>query len=242
MRPMAGCDYRRHVLCYYNRFARCYDWGEFIRRDTRHKVLALSGWRPWERVLDVCTGTGELALVFARRGAEVVGVDIAKGMLECAAAKQADPKPTWLLMDATDLGFKDGAFGISTISLALHHMPEAIQRSVLAEVARVTRRRIVIVEPHTPTNPRLWSIWAAISSWFSESERMLEWARQDFVGTCRAAGLDTEGVLVTTFGIHRITFCRPNRGVSRSSTAERPVSRPVGAGPHGNIARQEAQG
>ena len=99
-----------------------------------------------------------------------------------------------------------------------------------------------VVEPHTPANPWLWSIWAAISSWFYESEHMLEWARQDFAGTCRAAGLDTEGVLVTTFGIHRITFFAPNREVSRSSTAERPVSRPVGAGPRGNIARQEAQG
>jgi ubiquinone/menaquinone biosynthesis C-methylase UbiE len=211
MRSTSKCDYRRHVLHYYNRFAGCYDWGEFIRRDTRRKTLALSGWRSWENVLDICTGTGELALAFARQGAEVVGVDIAKGVLECAATKLADPQPTWLVMDATNLGFKDRAFDIATISLALHHMPEAIQCRVLAEMARVTRRRIVIVEPHTPANPRLWSIWATISSWFDESEHMLAWARQDFAGTCRAAGLKIAAILVTTFGIHRITVCTPDR-------------------------------
>jgi len=58
-------------------------------------------------------------------------------------------------MDATKLHFEDGAFDISTIGFALHHMLEPTQRRVLAEMVRVTRRKIVIVEPHTPANPRL---------------------------------------------------------------------------------------
>jgi hypothetical protein len=69
---------------------------------------------------------------------------------------------------------------------------------------------------------------------------MLAWARQDFAGTCRAAGLEIEAILVTTLGIHRITLCAPNRGAIRSSTAARPTSRLVGARPRGNLAKKEA--
>ena len=40
---MVEDNYRRHVLYFYNRFARRYDWGEPFRRNTRHKAVALSG-------------------------------------------------------------------------------------------------------------------------------------------------------------------------------------------------------
>jgi len=209
---MTEQDYRRHVLYYYNRFAKYYDWGEPFRRSTRHKAVALSGWRPGEKVLDVCTGTGELALAFARRGAQVVGVDIARGVLERAAAKAVNPKPTWLEMDATDLRFEDKAFDISTLGFALHHMLEPTQRRVLAEMVRVTRKSIVITEPNTPANPRLQPIWATVHSWIDQSEYHPEWSRQDFSGTCRAVGLRVEKIQLATFGIHRVTLCKPIGG------------------------------
>ncbi len=202
-------DYRQHVLCFYNRFAKRYDWGEIFRRNTRGKAVILSGWRPGDRVLDVCTGTGEQAMAFARRGAKVVGVDIARGVLECAAAKTACQRPAWLEMDATELGFRDKAFDISTISFILHHMPEPVQCRLLTEVACVTRKRIVIIEPHTPANPRLQPIWAVIHARFDESEYHTEWSRQDFPETCRSVGLKVEAVCLATFGIHRLTVCTP---------------------------------
>ena len=89
-------NFRRHVLYYYNRFASLYDLGEFIRYGTRQKAVALSGWQPGETVLDLCTGTGGLALAFASLGAPVVGVDIARGMLKRAAAKSRGCDCAWL--------------------------------------------------------------------------------------------------------------------------------------------------
>ena len=146
-------------------------------------------------------------MAFARRGAKVVGVDITRGVLECAAAKTMRQRPAWLVMDATELSFRDKTFDISTISFILHHMPESVQCRLLTEVARVTRKRIVIVEPHTPANPRLQPIWAVIHARFDESEYHREWSRQDFADTCRSVNLQVEEVQIATLGIHRLTAC-----------------------------------
>ena len=202
-------DYRWHVLHHYNRHAFSYDLMEFLRRGTRRKALGLSGWRSGENVLDLCTGTGELALTFASQGARVVGTDIARGMLKRAVNKSLGLKSAWIEMDATDLAFADNSFEISLLSLALHHMPVAIQMRVLQELRRVTSKRIVIIEPHTPANPRWFPLWSAVASLIDESEYMHEWVRQDFTNTCYAANLNVEAIYVTSLGLHRIILCDP---------------------------------
>ncbi len=202
-------NFRRHVLYYYNRFASVYDLGEFVRRGTRRKAMSLSGWQPGERVLDLCTGTGELALTFASQGAPVIGVDIARGMLKRAFAKSGGRDSTWLEMDAIHLAFADNSFDVSMLSLALHHMPEKVQVNVLRELGRVTRRRIVIIEPDVPVKPNWVPIWTFVASIIDESEYMHEWVQQNLERTCRAAGLKLEFEIGTTFGLHRIVACAP---------------------------------
>jgi demethylmenaquinone methyltransferase/2-methoxy-6-polyprenyl-1,4-benzoquinol methylase len=202
-------NFRRHILYYYNRFAPLYDLGEFVRRGTRQKAMSLSGWQPGERVLDLCTGTGELALTFAAQGAPVIGVDIARGMLKRASAKSAGRDSTWLEMDATHLAFPDKSFEVSMLSLALHHMPEKVQLQVLSELCRVTRRRAVIVEPDVPVKPNWVPAWKFVASVIDESEYMHEWAEQDFLGTCQVSGLNVEAVIESTFWLHRILLCSP---------------------------------
>ncbi len=201
--------YRQYVLHYYNRFANLYDLGEFVRHRTRWKAVQLSGWQPGDRILDLCTGTGGLALAFASQGANVVGVDIAHRMLKRASSKRYAATVTWLEMDATRLAFSDAAFDVSVLSLALHHMPEAEQVHVLSELRRVTRRRIVIIEPEVPVKPGWFPAWAFVASVIDESEYMHEWVRQDFIATCEQAGLCVESVESSRFWIHRFIRCSP---------------------------------
>lgn len=205
----ASANFRQHVLHYYNRFASLYDLGEFIRRGTRYKAMELSGWQAGESVLDLCTGTGELALTFASQGAVVVGADLARGMLKVAATKGRTLNSTWFQMDATSLAFADRAFDVSVLSLALHHMPENIQVHVLSELRRVTRRQVVIIEPDVPVKPNWVPVYAFVASIIDESEYMHEWVIQDFPRTCRSVGLQVEAVHESTFGLHRILLCKP---------------------------------
>jgi len=202
-------NFRHHVLYYYNRFASLYDLGEFIRRGTRHKAMILSGWKPGEKVLDLCTGTGELALTFASQGAPVIGVDLARGMLKVASAKAARLNSAWLEMDAIHLAFADKSFEVSMLSLALHHMPETVQLNVLKELCRVTQRRVVIIEPDVPVKLGWVPIWTFVASIIDESEYMHEWVRQDFKRTCQTAGLQVDSIYESTFGLHRIVICEP---------------------------------
>jgi ubiquinone/menaquinone biosynthesis C-methylase UbiE len=209
-------DYRWHILHHYNRHAHFYDRMEFLRRGTRRKAMTLSGWRPGERILDLCTVTGEMALVFASHGANVVGADIARGMLRRAVNKSLGTASAWVEMDASHLAIADRSFEISMISLALHHMPVPIQMHVLNELRRVTSRRIVIVEPDVPVDPRWSPLWSFVASIIDESEYMHEWVYQDFIHTCHSAGLKVESVHGTTFGLHRILLCNPQKGQLRS--------------------------
>jgi ubiquinone/menaquinone biosynthesis C-methylase UbiE len=209
-------DYRWHILHHYNRHAYVYDMMEFIRRGTRRKAMILSGWCSGERILDLCTGTGEMALVFASQGAKVVGTDIARGMLKRAVNKSLGTTSAWVEMDATNLAIADRSFEISMISLALHHMPVSVQVRVLRELRRVTSRRIVIIEPDVPVDRRWSSLWSFVASIIDESEYMHEWVYQDFIHTCQMAGLNVESVHGTTFGLHRILLCDPQMGVRTS--------------------------
>src|SRR5204862_3097067 len=74
----------------------------------RERAVDLARVGPGSRALDVATGTGDLAIELARRGAEVVGSDFSEGMLERARAKA--PELTWEQADAMALPYADDSF------------------------------------------------------------------------------------------------------------------------------------
>jgi demethylmenaquinone methyltransferase/2-methoxy-6-polyprenyl-1,4-benzoquinol methylase len=125
---------------------------------------------PGSRVLDVATGTGDLALELARRvgpDGEVVGSDFSEGMLDRARAKAAgaDPRsarPRFEWADAMELPYAGSSFDAATVGFGARNFDDLARG--LAEMARVVRPggRVVVLEITTPTRPplsffyRLW--------------------------------------------------------------------------------------
>ncbi|MBL7161061.1 MAG: methyltransferase domain-containing protein [Anaerolineales bacterium] len=120
----------------------------------RDKVVDFSDVRTGSRILDVATGTGGLAFAFAKKGYDVVGVDLSEDMIEVAKRLNEYKNLRFEVADATDLPFEDSYFDISSISLALHDMPLTIREKAVEEMVRVTKPEgnIVIVDYSLPKN------------------------------------------------------------------------------------------
>lgn len=138
----------RKWLPVYDGFAASIFW-------TYRVAAALAEPAPGRTILDLCTGTGEVALRLARRGAHVIGIDVTPEMLEKARAKalhvhatSTDVDVDFRLGDARHLDLSDQSVDAVTLSFALHDMPRAVRLEVLAEAMRVTRDRLVIVDYH----------------------------------------------------------------------------------------------
>ena len=120
------------------------------------------------RVLDVATGTGDLALEMARRvgpEGEVTGSDFSEPMLELARVKPGGPDAAAVTFEwgnALDLPYADDRFDAATVGFGARNFSD-LGRGI-AEMARVVRPggRVVILEITTPTRAPLstfYSLW-----------------------------------------------------------------------------------
>jgi len=95
---------------------------------------------PESRVLEVACGPGFLALAFAQRCREAVGLDLTEALLAIAERNRRErglANVRFQRGDADRLPFADGEFDVAVCRLALHHIEEP--RRVLQEMARVCR-------------------------------------------------------------------------------------------------------
>jgi demethylmenaquinone methyltransferase / 2-methoxy-6-polyprenyl-1,4-benzoquinol methylase len=126
----------------------------------RERAVDLARVGPGSRALDVATGTGDLAIELASRGADVVGSDFSEGMLD--RAREKAPGITWEQGNALALGYADGEFDAVTVGFGARNFSDLGQG--LREMARVVRPggRVVVLEITTPTKPPLstfFSLW-----------------------------------------------------------------------------------
>jgi len=111
------------------------------------KIVERSGVKEIHRVLDIATGSGFLALEFAKRSSNVIGCDITREMLLHAKEKQINSGVTnidFLLSDVESIPFPDASFDIVSCRFAFHHFPNP--EKALLEMKRVCRGRIVLVD------------------------------------------------------------------------------------------------
>ncbi|MGI9095005.1 MAG: bifunctional demethylmenaquinone methyltransferase/2-methoxy-6-polyprenyl-1,4-benzoquinol methylase UbiE [Thermoleophilaceae bacterium] len=129
----------------------------------RARAADLARVGPGDRVLDVATGTGDLAVELERRvgpGGEVVGTDFSETMLELARRKA--PGIRFEPGNALELPYADGEFTAATVGFGARNFSD-LPRG-LSEMARVTRPggRVVVLEITTPQRPPLsvfFSMW-----------------------------------------------------------------------------------
>jgi SAM-dependent methyltransferase len=102
-------------------------------------VVERAALTPGERVLDVACGTGNAALLAAAAGAAVTGLDAAPRLVEVARgrAAAAGVDATFVVGDAVELPFDDGAFDVVISVFGIIFAPDA--EKALEEVFRVLR-------------------------------------------------------------------------------------------------------
>lgn len=137
--------------------------------DRVNRVISLGQDRPWRRLaaslaepkegkvfLDLATGTGEMALELARKGSQVIALDLCPSMVARGMAKRqrlGQGRVQFLLGHCLALPFPESTFHGSTIGFALRDLP-ALPR-VLQELYRVLRPggKLVCLELTHPTSP-----------------------------------------------------------------------------------------
>ena len=135
-----------------------------LHRCWKRRVVELAAVKPGDRALDLCCGTGDLALALAQRGAEVVGLDFSGAMLEIAEKRrQKNPEfPVHNLKfvqgDAQQIPFPDAMFDAVTVGYGLRNL--ASWETGLAEMRRVAKPggRLVVLDFGRPAN----AVWRAV--------------------------------------------------------------------------------
>lgn len=129
-----------------------------VRAGRDRTRATLAGWLPADltgrRILDAGCGTGQLALELARRGADVVGVDLSRTLTdlarERAAAVGTGPgRVTFLAGDMLDPALGEFDHVVAMDSIIHYDAPDAV--AVLAALApRVRRSMAFTFAPRTP--------------------------------------------------------------------------------------------
>ncbi len=175
----------------------------------RKRMLRAAGEVRGRAVLDVCCGTGDVALLFARAGASVVGVDFTAPMLSHAVKKaERNGSPAVFVRgDAMRLPAADQSCDVATIAFGIRNVSDRL--GALRELARVVRPggSVVVLEFSMPPGAvlgRLYRLYftrvlPAIGRLVSKDRdayeylprTVLAWpAPEQFASEMRAAGLE----------------------------------------------------
>lgn len=122
----------------------------------RKKVVALVAQKNPENILDIATGTGDLAILMTSTSAKkIVGLDLSVGMLEVGkkkiAAQNLSDKIEMVVGDSENIPFPDNYFDAITVSFGIRNF-ETLEKG-LAEIYRVLKPGgvFVILETSVPT-------------------------------------------------------------------------------------------
>ena len=194
-----------------------------VDRRWRRKTIAALALEPGHRVLDLATGTADLAIAVARTHPEVrvVGIDPSEGMLAVGHRKLARAGVTDRVElrpgDAQALDCADDSFDAVCMGFGIRNVPDREQ--ALREIARVTRPggRVAILELSEPRSgllgpiarfhvhtvvPRLGALLSRAPQYRYLQDSIARFPPPDeFAATMERCGLAIERVTPLTFGV-----------------------------------------
>lgn len=123
----------------------------------RKKVVDIVTKTQPQNILDIATGTGDLAINLTQTSAtEIIGLDISEGMLEVGRKKitdkHLDSKIKMMVGDSENLPFQNDTFDAITVAFGVRNF-EDLEKG-LSEIYRVLKPKgtFVILETSVPTN------------------------------------------------------------------------------------------
>ncbi len=183
----------------------------------RRKAVGLCLAENPEEVLDICTGTADMALRIAKNapsGVSITASDFSQPMLDVAAKKASKlngNKVDFVLADTADLPFSTGQFDVTTIGFAFRNLTyrNKFAEQYLAEILRTLKPGglFVIAESSQPQNPvlkfgfRLYlKVWVqglgGILSGHSKAYRYLAVSARDYYNPAEVKALLEENGFV----------------------------------------------
>jgi demethylmenaquinone methyltransferase/2-methoxy-6-polyprenyl-1,4-benzoquinol methylase len=129
----------------------------------RRKVMRLVAREPVQHLLDVATGTADLAILASKRVPKVTGVDISEGMLSHGRTKVARRGLTERVMlkraDSAELPFAEGTFEAVTVAFGVRNFEE-LEKGI-GEMRRVLtpNGRLFVLEFSKPRNSLLGGLF-----------------------------------------------------------------------------------
>lgn len=122
----------------------------------RRKVLKIVSDTQPESILDIATGTGDLAILFSQtQASKIIGLDLSAGMLEVGRRKvtelNLDDRLEMVQGDSENLPFEDNSFDAITVGFGIRNF-ENLEKG-LTEILRVLKPNgiFVILETSVPT-------------------------------------------------------------------------------------------
>lgn len=125
----------------------------------KRRLIRLGGVGPRSRVLDLASGTGDIALLAAAMGASVVGVDVTLRMIELARKKADGSAATFLVGDMVALPIAPGTFDVVTTGYGLRNVPDL--DTAIGEIFRAVAPGGVLLslDFNRPLNPVVRAVY-----------------------------------------------------------------------------------
>ncbi|MBI5099813.1 MAG: methyltransferase domain-containing protein [Nitrospirae bacterium] len=171
----------------------------------RYEVVGFTNAGTGSKILDVGTGTGKQAFSFAKKGYDVIGIDLSEAMLKVARRKNRYGNVKFEAADAVNLPFEDNSFDVSCVSFALHDMFLTIRERALKEMARVTKTKgtIVVIDYALPENKiKKFLIYHIVKLY--EGKYYMEFIKSDLKALLRKSGIEIKEELPVLLGAGRI--------------------------------------